>query len=602
MAHWAHEVDEFELPATSDDTPRSRVQPEQALRLAWNCTLPVNNLPVEILGSIFTSLMVVCCYWREVALTTWNLWRTLNPTCRSMGQWIDLCLARSAMATIDVDYLVVGANGPLHDHLFSHAHRIRSLHYGTIWRQNIPSTVSLLGEGMPALEVLKFPVDLRITHIGHLELDRLQDLSLTHRRFPRLTDISLRQVLAPCDIALFRNLQRLSLEHCTAKFSLKHFLGALGSSEALEVLELTGFLRHLSPLPQSPAGPASHCQSLQFPHLKKLSMTNHSPSLTSQFLSHLCIPSTALLLVYSTLTDISEDQVQETITAILPLDLTTSFPVLALATDAEVTVHGRTYGLRCCQRADTLESKDDYSRPHISSLHVPGPEVPDSHLVTLSIYSPSFCIWRKSLPKVLDDLLHTFASARLTSLRVNAYCQQADAATWERTFVHLPHLVSLTLIMKVSPDIYDQLNGTGGFGEADMLFDGLCNASLSIASHTVDPSGLLLQTACPGLKFISMETDGFIMPELLDSMIECLRCCVGQGVKLKRLEMEQQSAVTLRPAVRCAYVSALLEVVVELSFSRVVNRRREDYIDANGTAPSDIFEESEAESDEASNA
>ena len=638
MAYEVHEDDEFELSVatTSDDTPRSLQH-----ALAWNRTLPINNLPVEILGSIFllvqqmdfvtrrtimkldflsrfrlsfmppaltrasaswpplwTGLMLVCCHWREVALTSRNLWRTLNPTSRSRCEWIDLCLARSATATLDVDYFVVGADGPLHDRLFPHVPRIRSLHYGTIWRHTLPAAVSLIGKGMPALEVLKFPVDLRITRISDLDVDRLQHLSLTHRRFPRLTDISLGQVLAPGDIALFRNLRRLSLEHCAAKFSFKHFLGALGSSEALEVLELTGFLQYLSPLPQS-SGPTSRHQSLQFPRLKKLSVTNHSPSLTSQFLSHLCIPSTALVLVYSTLADISEDRVQETITAILPPDPTTSLPVLALATDAEVTVHGRTYGLRCCRRTNVLESADDYSRPHVSSFHVPGPEVPDSHLVTLSIYSPAFCIWRKSLPKALNDLLHTFASARLTSLRVNAYCQQADAAVWERTFIHLPHLVSLALVLKVSQDMYDQLDGTGGLGEADTLFDGLYNASLSVASSTVDPSELPPRTACPGLKFISIDVDGFVTPQLLDSMIDCLRCRAGQGVKLERLEMEQHSAVTLKPTLRRAYVSQLLEVVAELSFERVVNWRGEDYL---GTAPFDIFDESGVESDEANDA
>ncbi|KAI1786901.1 hypothetical protein LXA43DRAFT_747332 [Ganoderma leucocontextum] len=596
-------------------------------------TLLINNLPVEILASIFlhvqrmdfvarrslmqldflcqlrslftplalarstthwppfwTVLMLVCRHWRELALATRELWRTVSPTSRSKAEWIDLCLARSAPATLDVDHLVVGADGPLHDRLFPHTHRIRRLHYGIVWTQSIHSAVALLSKGMPTLEVLKFPVELRDYRLSELSAVHLQDLALTHHRFPRLLDLNLVGVVAPDDIMLFANLRRLSLTHCAAKFSFSHFLDALGASEALEVLELAGFLQHLSHLPQD-TGPTTRRQPLLFPRLTKLFMTKHSPSLTSQFLSHLTIPSTALLYVYSVLADVREDQVQETITAIMPPRPAVSLPMLALATDAEVTVHGGTYGLRCGRQTE-VESEDDYSRPHFSSPYI-APEVPASHLVTLSIRSPAFDLWQSSLPKALNDLLQVFASATLTTLRVNAHCQQADAAAWEHLFLHLPRLALLVLVLKVSPDAYDPFNATGGLGEADTLFDGLRDASRSAAATTdPSPSGSPLQTACPDLKSICVEMDGIITPQLLDSVIECLRCRAGQGARLERLVMEQSSDATLKPALRRAYVSQLLEVVSELSFSRTVDGRKRDYVDSSGPAPFAVSDES----------
>ncbi|PIL29060.1 hypothetical protein GSI_09108 [Ganoderma sinense ZZ0214-1] len=606
------------VPTASDSPLRHQIQN----KTTWNYTLPVNNLPVEILASIFfhvqqidfilrrilmdipqfhpssesgidklppswTGVMLVCRHWREVALASRKLWCTFNPNFRSKAEWIHLCLARSAPATLYVDCEAIGAHHPLHDRLFPHVHRIRRLHYGTLSTKSVHPALALLGEGMPALEVLNFQFDLRHHRLGELTADRLHDLVLTHHRFPRLFDLVLVGIAAPSDFALFANLRRLCLRHCAAKFSLRHFLEALDATGALEILELSGFLQHLCDDRQ--ITPIAHRQPLRLSRLTRLLITKHSPSLTSHFLSHLIIPSTALLYVYSLLADVREDEVQETIAAIVPPKPAASLPVLAQVADVEVTVHDRTYGLRGGRRTG-VESYGIYSLLHLSNPYVTPPKIPESHLVTLSICSPAFGVWERSLPKALDDLLHVFASATLTTLKVVAHCQQADAPTWERVFLHLPHLASLALLVPLFSDVYGEYACTGTLGEADTVFDGLLAASRARSSSaTADPpnseSSPQTVTACPCLKAVSVKMDGLVSPELLESMVECFRFRAGQGARLERLAIEQRSGVALAPALRRAYVSQLLEVVGELSFCMVVDGRWRDYADASDPSP-----------------
>nr|VWO99555.1 Uncharacterized protein [Ganoderma boninense] len=316
-------------------------------------------------------------------------------------------------------------------------------------------------------------------------------------------------------------------------------------------------------------------------------------------------PPTTSLYVYSLLADVREDEVQETIVAILPPRPSTALPVLAQVADVEVTVHGQTYGLRGGLQKGA-ESYNDYSSLHLSGPYAE-PEVPDSHLVTLSICSPAFEIWEHSLPKALDDLLHVFASATLTTLKIVADCQQADAPTWERVFLHLPHLASLALSVPLFPDLYGEYASTGTLGEADTVFNGLLAASRARSANA--PGGpadseVEPQMACPGLRVVSVVMDGILSPQLLDSVVACFRFRAERDARLERLAVEQHSDIRLAPALRRSYVSQLLEVVGNLSFSIAVGGRRRDYVDASGPAPglylSDDFVSDDSESDEVS--
>ncbi|KAM5545690.1 hypothetical protein V8D89_000728 [Ganoderma adspersum] len=209
-------------------------QPLQS-KFLWNRSLPINQLPYELLVHIFLlvhpesdiggpvteradpkrnlKLMGTCRLWRDIIVETPAFWSVVSLE-HSNANWTGLCLARSYPAPIKVWARVLGWRRPTLPRLLCLAyplvHRIRTLYFsvdaispevddsGPDWPFRV-----LFGNGVPVMPALE-NLDLAISHD---ELPRRHghspdDVELTRRRSPHLQSLTLAGILAPRDIAL----------------------------------------------------------------------------------------------------------------------------------------------------------------------------------------------------------------------------------------------------------------------------------------------------------------------------------------------------------------------------------------------------------------
>ena len=162
----------FLYAACIKDLESSRRQMEH-----WNASVAANRLPNEMLLHIFvlltempsnsedkekliyievsefrrkslrwTKLMLICRRWRNFAVATPALWRTIDVAKESTN-WMKLALVRSADATIDVSLLFKIEEEHI-SLLLPHCHRLRSLRI-QLWSSR---ALPLLSDTFPALE------------------------------------------------------------------------------------------------------------------------------------------------------------------------------------------------------------------------------------------------------------------------------------------------------------------------------------------------------------------------------------------------------------------------------------------------------------------
>ncbi len=498
------------------------------LCMAWNRTLPINQLPNELLVSIFAQVadaipasesdpyskrfyptvkwikvLKVCRYWRDVAFASPTLWRAIpmrSPV------YVRRALALSTPATVDAFFVKSISNPKNAELLRPHAQRLRSLYFdaeivGSMSWQ--PATIALLQihGGMAALETLELRLGWRWAR-DPTEKDFV-DIRLTPERFPCLRSLSVALVVAPQDIQVYARLRKLSLDTCRCNFSFHHFLDILAASTGLESLVLDSVLQRIQGDWVESISPIQNLLSLRC--LKSLRLASHPPIYTSRFLSHVLLSPTVTVRIDG----YQERDFTETVSAMLPPDLATHMPAIALAKEVSVDM---------CQK---------YSL--VCSVEPPG--LQGSYLVTLLLHSSAI-----SSHHGARVLLSVFGSAPLITLGFVGDCADVSTETWTEIFTRYPLLETLRL---------------GNAGTTERVFAGLLRAA-----PTPD-----LPVPCPRLR--SVAVSGTFFEEALEVTLQCLGDRAEKGYRLGEITMELWGDEGEDRFFETSYVPRLRELATE---------------------------------------
>ncbi|KAM5544291.1 hypothetical protein V8D89_001951, partial [Ganoderma adspersum] len=490
------------------------------LKSLWNRSVAANQLPNEIFFHIFVyfnelprnsnggdgeggdagssvnvdipefrrkshrwmKLMLVCRHWRDVAVATPALWRTIDVKKTSFN-WMELALTRSGDATIDVSF-PSDVNKEHASLLQPHCHRLRSLRVRSWSLCALP----LISSTLPALETLETYRNL------DGDRNRPSNLGITRARFPSLRCLRLVWTVIPQDASFYTPLRRLALVRCPFKASLEEFVELLAGCPDLEYLELNDFLQQLS-------GGENVGPPLSLPSLVSVGVFCHAPIHSARFLSRIIVPSRSVeLAVVASL--YNEEHPEGTVRASVPQNLAGTVPSLATLTWARITV--------------SFEQWFIEGHPTL-----PGPD--ETPLAVFSLTTSWLTFeWRHQMSEGLADLLAVFGAAPLTHLEVVGSCATVTAETWTTVFRTFPCLVSLEAAAEGA------------------LFVGL-QAAESPASLTPDNAESDSPTiACRGLERISVFHYSNLLhtPEsVLEPAIDCLRYRAEKGTRLKELRM-----------------------------------------------------------------
>ena len=486
------------------------------LKSDWNRSLAVTQLPNEILFHIFVyfcqqprgssedyaqnsdglpklrlaktelmKLMLVCRRWRDVALATPALWRTINVGKTSGWMNLKLALMRSGDATIDVSFSSDFSEDQA-SILQPNCHRLRSF----CLRSYSPYALRIIHNTLPALETL----EIHTNPEGMRAEGSYTDLGISHEHFPNLRTLRLAYTIIPEDPLFYSRLRKLSLTACHFKVtvSLEQFAQLLTTFTCLEHLELSKFLQHLSdsgtaepawPLPQS---------------LLSLRLFNHIPVHSARFLSRIVIPTTTSLSIKAHMGGVEGLEEQpNTLLAIVPSmpGLTSSLPGLAVVTRARLHI------VRWIQHAIECFSTQ-LGRDEVRVIELAPTDSTDVIDLRDSM----------DLSDTLADIVVLLRSAPLTHLEIIGQFTSVGAETWISIFRTFPSLVSLEA------------------GVDETLFDGL--QEVSLASFPEE------QVACLQLEriCISYGQGDPESPELLfKPLVDYLRCRADKGSRLKEL-------------------------------------------------------------------
>lgn len=261
-------------PHMLEDRPVDPVNHEQAV--ARNMAAPIHQLPEDILLRIFhlvkqgpsslaglvrsddwtriaeydiggwlpahrgwPAVMGVCKYWRMLIWNAPLLWSTIFV--RGNVEWLELALARSSSAPVDMVLLrpdIIQFALPV---LSPHTHRIRLLQFTNVKEENAQFIAPfLLKTALPKLEELRIQGFSGLVP-SHMDEDRVV-LELDKGLLPSLHTLRLSNALVPLDCAAVSALRVLDLSHV----SLHAYMAALSLDDLLNALERIKSLEALS--------------------------------------------------------------------------------------------------------------------------------------------------------------------------------------------------------------------------------------------------------------------------------------------------------------------------------------------------------------------
>ena len=519
---------------------RAIAEEHSELCMAWNCSLLINQLPDELLVSIFahvadatsakdsyfyldrnypttkwTKVIKVCRHWRDVAYSSPVLWRAILMRSTAYTQ---RALTLSNPATIDAFFInneIMLKNFKL---LRPHAQRLRSLSFETIgmsWKSTI---FALFRDhaSLPALETLNLPIARGPGSTQDPPDADFVDIQLTPERFPYLQSLTLALTVAPQDIRVYARLHKLSLNTCRCDFSFHHFLDALAASTNLESLRLVSILQRIQgDWVERPERTTPTKGPLSLHGLKSLSLVDHPPVCTSRFLSHILLSPSASVYIDGCLGNVIESDVTETVSALLPPNPAAIVPALALVADVSVDVYDTDYCLT------------GYVCPHL----------PRPTSVTLRVQSSAISFWSVSSHHGARDLLSVFGAAPLTLLRFTGDCDHVAVETWTEIFNRYPLLETLRL---------------GIAGSTETVFAGLMGATPPTADSLVP---------CPRLR--SIHVAGPFYKEATNVAVQCLRERAEKGSQLDSIAMDLYGSEGDDVFFETEYVAQLRELARE---------------------------------------
>ncbi|KAI1793619.1 hypothetical protein LXA43DRAFT_197487 [Ganoderma leucocontextum] len=504
-------------------------------RTIWNRSLPMNQLPYELLIQIFmgvhwefdpasefsmawrqgpqpsfSKLLGICRHWRDIIIGTPAFWSTVNL--KGNVNWTELCLARSLTAAIGVWARVPRPCYP--DRLrvaYPLVHRIRSLYFQSDARLDNPErdlTFPLLfGNGIPVLPVLE-KLNFAITHSlwpssqGYLPID----VEVTLRRFPCLRSLTLGGIVAPQDTALYMQLRTLSLTTCSHRLSFDHFLDTLALCTRLERLCLRDTLDRFSD-DWIQRDPVLRQPLISFPRLDTLKVSGHGAACTSRFLAYIHIqPSTIHLEIFVQVDARSPDDRAFTIAAMLHA---ATLEPLATVNDLEIL-------MRSCAgpRSVWIRMNRTPERVVAASLIMDVAVSAHDPSCDLVRYAPADYYGRGSV----GDLVESLGRSPVTSLSVvNVYPD--TVAAWAAVFRTFPLLERLSI-------------RAPGIGCEYAV--GIQNIFLGLhAASTTGPGPPAV--ACPNLRHVSVDGSG--SPAVYEAICTCIGHRGGRGVVLGQLDL-----------------------------------------------------------------
>ncbi|KAI1793634.1 hypothetical protein LXA43DRAFT_198509 [Ganoderma leucocontextum] len=510
----------------------------------WNRSLPINQLPYELLVQIFIlvhseyqadsgylvswtgwptpnflKLMGTCRRWRDTIIETPAFWSVISLEYWNTN-WTGLRLARSLGAPIEVWARVPEWCHP--DRLeaaYPLVHRIRSLHFAVDTRLNVDNPECdwpfrlLFGReipAMPALEKLEFAVQ---HGMGPRTPSRFPvDVELTLTHFPCLRSLTLAGMVSPQDTALYVDLHTLSLTTCSHSLSIDHFLDTLALCTRLETLSLKDTLDRFSD-DWKQRGPTPRRPLISFPRLDTFVISGHGAVCTSRFLEHFHIRSSARIDISANVDARSSDGAFA-LARWLP-------PRHALTLEPLATVND----IRMCMLSRAGPKSVWISTDRTPEMAVTACVSMDVALTIMDgvfrdpAYTPS-----DYGQGSVQELVEFLGRSPVTSLSIVDVHPDA-VATWAGVFRTFPLLERLSVLST--------------WGRDRAL--GLENVFLGLhaASTTTTGPGLpaALGLACPNLKHISV--DGFGSTPVYEAIRTCIGYRRGRGVVLERLDLNR---------------------------------------------------------------
>ena len=545
-------------PTVPPDAPELRNQDEvdrELLQAATsrNQSLPINQLPNELLIRIFLlmgplrrkgrdglawiKLMLVCRYWRDVALASPGMWRSIdigrNP------HWTDLALTRSDPATLDIYTHNKYLSQDLFTRIYPHAHRIRSLafSYG-MEGQWSPALLNLFDRPMPALEALTLSMQPDRLTPGPTQSSSV-DIQLSSQRFPGLQLLSLSYMAMPRDSLLFSKLHSLTLDNCTCDCSLDQFLDILSSCSMLRNLFLISFLNHLTG--NWPTQSTPERAPISLPRIAVVFLARVLPRHSSQFLAHVLLPAKTCLVMQvdiPTQEPDSNDSLQDAI----PQNHDTVLPVLHGITEVELYVQRSEYIFR----GASSRSAEKYL---LGLQYCPVMENP---------WDRRGLGRRDLLMRSLADLVAIFQPSSLRHLSIQGLSVAVTQAKWREVLDAFPRL----RVLRINDD-----------APMVALVGALQSESPSIPGSEPHNAGRGPSLPCPQLRFLALEIGCDMYGPFLDMLLECVRRRAEKGSPLPKLEVQSYSAPEAVAEDWTAFVQGLEGLVPDVSYLRMPDRK-----------------------------
>ncbi|KDQ17799.1 hypothetical protein BOTBODRAFT_29955 [Botryobasidium botryosum FD-172 SS1] len=293
------------------------------LRSHYNHTTRIYRLPFEILVSVFRfvvdsdaselpsarpplQLAGVSRRWREVVLGTPTLWARIGTEAGASGDLINIFLARSKVAALDVGLAIDDEDSDLvrfptlrsdpksHHHqcvhrvleaLSPHTSRLRSLSF-----ENVPAFHDYPLSPAPQLEVLRY-VGRRTPAGSHM---CFAPTNIFAGHTPRLRDLKLESVHIPLTSLIYTGLTRLHLENIYYGSSATHdLIHALKACPLLEELTLL-YIIFNEATDEHPTSSSVH-EPVTLAMLRSIAI--HPGTLASKVFTSIVVPSSSLLVL-----------------------------------------------------------------------------------------------------------------------------------------------------------------------------------------------------------------------------------------------------------------------------------------------------------------